>query len=66
MIKLHSTNNTDPDVDFKTAVLRGQALDKGLYVLNTIPKISNEEINSYQTISLDEIGFMVLSKIIFR
>lgn len=64
MIKLHSTNNTDLDVDFKTAVLRGQALDKGLYVLNTIPKISKEEIYSYQNLSLDEIGFMVLSKII--
>ncbi|MHA2397309.1 MAG: threonine synthase [Promethearchaeota archaeon] len=64
MINLHSTNNTDPGVDFKTAVLRGQALDKGLYVLNTIPRFSKEEIDNFQNLSLDEIGFIVMSKII--
>ena len=64
MINLHSTNNTDPDVDFKTAVLRGQALDKGLYVLNTIPRFSKEEIDNFQNLSLDELGFIVISKIL--
>ena len=53
MIKLHSTNYTDSNVDFKTAVLRGQAIDKGLYVLNTIPSISNDEIDDFQDLSLD-------------
>lgn len=38
-IMFHSTNNNTPDVDFKTSIIRGQALDKGLYMLNEIPKI---------------------------
>ncbi|MHA1914144.1 MAG: threonine synthase [Promethearchaeota archaeon] len=64
MVKFHSTNFKDPDVDFKTAVLRGQALDKGLYMLNNIPKLSEDQINTFQNLSLDEIGFIVMSKII--
>ena len=64
MLKLHSTNHETPDVDFKTAVLRGQALDKGLYMLNKIPKLSEEQIYSFKNLSLDEIGFIVMSNII--
>ena len=64
MINYHSTNNLTPDVDFKTAVLRGQALDKGLYMLNKIPKLSQEKINSFKSLALIDIGFEVISKII--
>ncbi|MHA2281474.1 MAG: threonine synthase [Promethearchaeota archaeon] len=64
MIKYHSTNYRTPHVDFKTAVLRGQALDKGLYMLNKIPKISTEKINNFKSLALNEIGFEVISEII--
>ncbi|MHA1986647.1 MAG: threonine synthase [Promethearchaeota archaeon] len=64
MINYHSTNYRTPDVDFKTAVLRGQALDKGLYMLNKIPKLSKEKINSFKSLALNDIGFEVISKII--
>jgi len=64
MIKYHSTNYKTPDVDFKTAVLEGQALDKGLYMLNEIPKISEEKINDFKSLALNNIGFEVISKII--
>jgi threonine synthase len=64
MIKYHSTNNKTPNVDFKTAVLRGQALDKGLYMLNKIPKISTEKINSFKNLVLPEIGFEIFSEIL--
>ena len=63
-IKFHSTNRNTPDVDFKTAIIRGQALDKGLYMLNEIPKLSNTQIYSFKDLELDEIGLNVLSKII--
>ena len=64
MINYHSTNYRTPDVDFKTAVLRGQALDKGLYMLNKIPKLTEEKINSFKSLALIDIGFEVISNII--
>jgi len=64
MINYHSTNYRTPDVDFKTAVLRGQALDKGLYMLNKIPKLSKEKINSFKSSELYDIGFEVISEIL--
>ena len=63
MIKFHSTNYNTPDVDFKTAVLRGQALDKGLYMLNKIPTLDHQEIFSFKDLSLQEIAFEILTKI---
>ena len=63
-IKFHSTNRNTPDVDFKTAIIRGQALDKGLYMLNEIPKLSPTQIYSFKDLELNEIGLNVLSKII--
>jgi len=64
MINYHSTNYRTPDVDFKTAVLRGQALDKGLYMLNKIPKLTEEKINSFKSLALIDIGFEVISNFI--
>ena len=63
-IGFHSTNYSTEEVDFKTALLRGQALDKGLYMLNHIPKFSEDLIYGFKDSSLDEIGFNVISKII--
>jgi len=60
----HSTNLNDPEIDFKTAILRGQALDKGLYNLNKIPKLNINQIYSFNNASFNEIAFEVLSKII--
>lgn len=63
MIKFHSTNYNTPDVDFKTAVLRGQALDKGLYMLNMIPTLDHRKIFSFKDLNLQEIAFEILIKI---
>ena len=63
-IMFHSTNRNTADVDFKTAIIRGQALDKGLYMLNEIPKLLDSQIYSFKELELHEIGFKVLSKII--
>ncbi|MFX1446479.1 MAG: threonine synthase [Promethearchaeota archaeon] len=63
-IKYHSTNYNTPDVDFKTAILRGQALDKGLYMLNEIPKLKKDQIFSFKNLELSEIGYIILSKLI--
>lgn len=63
-ILFHSTNRNSPEVDFKTAILRGQALDKGLYMLTEIPKISQEKIYNFKYNSLGEIAHEIMSKII--
>ncbi|MFX1236935.1 MAG: threonine synthase, partial [Promethearchaeota archaeon] len=63
-ILLHSTNRKAPDVDFKTAIISGQAVDKGLYMLNQIPKLSPEEIYSFKELELSEIAFTVILKIL--
>ncbi|TFF98168.1 MAG: threonine synthase [Promethearchaeota archaeon] len=60
----HSTNHNTSDVDFKTAILRGQALDKGLYMLNEIPSISSKQIYSMKDMEMQEIAHIVFSKII--
>ncbi|MFX0070132.1 MAG: threonine synthase, partial [Candidatus Hermodarchaeota archaeon] len=62
--KFHSTNYNSPEVDFKTAIIRGQALDKGLYMINEIPKLDHKQIYSFKDLDLIEIGYHVLSKII--
>ncbi len=62
--RFHSTNYNSPDVDFKTAVLMGQAPDKGLYIPNIIPKLNSEQIYSFKDLQLNEIGHIVISKII--
>ena len=63
-IMFHSTNYNTPDVNFKTAILKGQALDKGLYMLNEIPKLSEDQISSFKDLELNEIAHLVISKII--
>ena len=63
-IMFHSTNKNTPDVNFKTAIIRGQALDKGLYMLNEIPKLSEDEIFGFKDMNLTEIAFIVFTKII--
>ncbi|MFW9949600.1 MAG: threonine synthase [Candidatus Thorarchaeota archaeon] len=58
----HSTNYNSLDVDFKTAVLQGQALDNGLYMLNQIPKLTEETIDSFRNMDFIDIANIVISK----
>jgi threonine synthase len=51
-------------VDFKEAILKGQAPDKGLYMLDEIPQLDDEEIFSFRDLELPQIAYKVLSQII--
>ena len=64
MILFHSTNRNAPDSDIKDAILKGQAPDRGLFMLNTIPRLSDEEIYSFKDTELTQIAYVILSKII--
>ncbi|MFX1478878.1 MAG: threonine synthase [Promethearchaeota archaeon] len=64
MIHYHSTNHNTSDVNFKTAVLNGQASDKGLYMMNQIPVLDSETIFQFKNLELKEIAYYVLLKIV--
>jgi len=63
-MKFHSTNYNSKDVDFKTAVLRGQSSDKGLYMPNKIPKVTEETLESFKSMDFNEISLNVMTKFI--
>ncbi len=63
-MKFHSTNYKSKDVDFKTAILQGQALDQGLYMLNETPKITEETLESFKRLDFIEIALIIMSKFI--
>lgn len=63
-MKFHSTNYNSMDVDFKTAILEGQASDNGLFMLNEIPRIDQKILNSFRNMNFIEIAFIIISKFI--
>lgn len=60
----HSTNYKSPEVDFISAILQGQASDKGLYMPNTIPIFKSSFISSISQLSFQEIAVKILKSII--
>ncbi len=63
-MKFHSTNYNSADVDFKTAILQGQASDYGLYMLNKIPKLNDNTLESFKNMDFIEMALIVISKFI--
>jgi len=59
---LYSTNLSSPDVDLRTALLTGQAPDKGLYMPREIPRIPLDEIIGFREKPYPEIAFAVLRR----
>ncbi|MFX1453051.1 MAG: threonine synthase [Promethearchaeota archaeon] len=63
-MKFHSTNYKSKDVDFKTAILQGQASDHGLFMLNKIPKLTDETLESFKNMDFIEMALIIISKYI--
>lgn len=59
-IKFFSTNGHPERVDFKTALLVGQAPDKGLYMPEMIPVIPFDKIRQFSEMSYPEIAYQVV------
>ncbi|MHA1374109.1 MAG: threonine synthase [Promethearchaeota archaeon] len=57
---IYSTNKQSPNVSFREAVLKGQAPDKGLYMFDKIPLLSQDEIFAFKSLNLKEIAFKIL------
>jgi threonine synthase len=59
-IKFFSTNGHPERVDFKAALLKGQAPDKGLYMPEEIPQIPGDKIGQFSKMSYPQIAYEVI------
>ncbi|MDO3383936.1 threonine synthase [Gilvimarinus algae] len=60
-MKYISTRGQAPSLSFEEVVLTGLASDGGLYVPETLPQFSHEEIASWAGLSYQELAFKVMS-----
>lgn len=61
-IQYSSTNLKAPKVSFGDALLKGLAPDGGLYMPESIPQLTKEEIASFSAMEYHEIAYYVLSR----
>ena len=61
-INYYSTNKKVEPTDFFSAILTGQAPDKGLYMPSEFPKISIDELKSLHTLEYYETASFILKK----
>jgi threonine synthase len=59
-IKFFSTNGHPDRVDFRAALLMGQAPDKGLYMPQEIPQIPMNRIGQFSNMSYPQIAYEVI------
>lgn len=60
-MKYFSTNKQSPAVDFRTAVVSGQAPDKGLYFPETIPVLPGSFFTGIGSLSRGEVAFRAIA-----
>jgi len=65
-MKFISNKGGGNPVDFETAILDGFASDGGLYVPETIPNISKEQLETWKHLDYKELAFEILSLFINR
>jgi threonine synthase len=59
-IKFFSTNGQTERVDFRAALLMGQAPDKGLYMPQEIPQIPSSRIRQFSNMSYPQIAYEII------
>jgi len=55
----YSTNKKAEPVSFRKALLKGQAPDKGLYMPESVPRITPDELRTYRNNAYPEIAFAI-------
>ena len=58
----YSTNRKSLAITFPEALLQGQAPDRGLYMPESIPQLSMEEIGTFKKLPYHEIAARVMGK----
>lgn len=63
-ITYSSTRGGQQHLDFRTAVMTGLAHDRGLFVPDSLPSVSAEELESWRTLSYPDLAINVISKFV--
>jgi threonine synthase len=63
-IKYYSTNGKAPEVTFREALLKGLAPDGGLYLPDSIPVLTENELGAFSSMSYNEIALFILNKFV--
>jgi len=66
MLQFVSNKGGGKPVDFETAILDGFAVDGGLYVPETLPNITVDQLNNWKDLTYVELAFEILSLFIDR
>ncbi|MDY8135899.1 threonine synthase [Aquimarina sp. 2201CG5-10] len=66
MLKYISNKGGGSPVDFETAILDGFASDGGLYVPETLPKLTVKQLEAWKNLSYLDLAFEILSLFIDR
>jgi len=61
-VLFRSTNGQSPVVDLRTALIAGQAPDRGLYFPEQFPRFTFNDLAAFSRLPYHEIAFRVLSK----
>ena len=51
-------------MDFRTVVMQGLAHDRGLFVPDTMPTVTLEELESWRSLSYPDLSVKVISKFV--
>ena len=59
-----STRGGQKSLDFRTVVMTGLAHDRGLFVPDSLPKVTAEELASWKSLSYNELAVEVIRKFV--
>ena len=59
-----STRGGQKNLDFRTVVMTGLAHDRGLFVPDSFPSVSKEELESWRGLSYPDLAVNVISKFV--
>jgi threonine synthase len=63
-ITYSSTRGGQKNSDFRTVVMTGLAHDRGLFVPDSFPSVSKEELESWRGLSFPDLAVNVISKFV--
>ena len=59
-----STRGGQKNLDFRTVVMTGLAHDRGLFVPDSMPSVTKEELESWRSLSYPDLAVQVISKFV--
>ncbi|GKY93967.1 hypothetical protein MPSEU_000363600 [Mayamaea pseudoterrestris] len=59
-----STRGGETNLDFRSVVMQGLASDRGLFVPDTMPQVSLDELQAWRSLGFDELAVQVIRKFV--